>query len=93
MSKSIVQQYHLCFLCGRTYPLEKHHIFGGANCKKSEKYGLWVYLCHDHHNEPPNGVHHNKENMDKLRQIGQRAFEKAYPDKDFLKESFMRGLI
>ena len=37
-----------CFLCGRNDtgdPLERHHIFGGANRKKSEKYGLVVYLC------------------------------------------------
>ena len=86
MNKSIVQQYRLCFFCGRAYPLEKHHIFGGANRKKSEKYGLWVYLCHRCHNEPPDGVHFNKENMDKLRRIGQKAFMAAYPEKDFLKE-------
>ena len=37
-----------CFLCGRndpSDPLERHHILGGANRKKSEKYGLVVYLC------------------------------------------------
>ena len=39
-----------CFLCGRNGaddPLDKHHIFGGAYRKKSERYGLTVYLCHD----------------------------------------------
>lgn len=38
-----------CFLCGRNGsldPLDKHHAFGGANRKKSEKYGLTVPLCH-----------------------------------------------
>lgn len=38
-----------CWLCGRNgtaEPLDKHHIFGGAYRKKSEKYGLTVYLCH-----------------------------------------------
>ena len=32
-----------CWLCGRNgtaEPLDKHHIFGGAYRKKSEKYGL-----------------------------------------------------
>ena len=38
----------VCAICGRNGmgdPLEKHHIFGGAYRKKSEKYGLTVYLC------------------------------------------------
>lgn len=38
----------VCWLCGRNGngdPLECHHIFGGAMRKKSEKYGLKVYLC------------------------------------------------
>ena len=41
---------HECWLCGRNGsvdPLDKHHIFGGPYRKKSEKYGLVVYLCHD----------------------------------------------
>ena len=40
----------VCWLCGRNGngdPLECHHIFGGAMRKKSEKYGLKVYLCGD----------------------------------------------
>lgn len=62
-----------------------HHIFGGANRKKSEQYGLVVCLCHHCHNEPPNGVHHNKEQMDWLRAEGQKRFEEEYPELDFLK--------
>ena len=37
-------------------------------------------------NEPPNGVHYNRERMDELRAVGQKAFQENYPDKDFLKE-------
>jgi hypothetical protein len=83
---SIVWNEKKCFLCGSSQWLEKHHIFGGANRKKSEKYGLTVYLCHYCHNEPPNGVHHNASNMLLLKKIGQDAFQKHFPDKDFLKE-------
>lgn len=60
-----------CFLCGKWNVLEKHHIFGGANRKKSEKYKLTVDLCHNCHNEPPNGVHHNRKAMDDLHRYGQ----------------------
>ena len=52
--------------------LEKHHVFGGANRTKSEKYGLTVMLCHDCHNEPPRGVHHNAVAMKQLKARAQR---------------------
>ena len=76
--KSIIQKEKKCFICDTTNWLEVHHIFEGANRKLSEKYGLKVWLCHYDHNEPPNGVHHNKERMLELKQIGQKAFMKYY---------------
>ncbi len=86
MSKSILQEDDsICFLCGGWGACEWHHIFGGANRKKSEHYGLKVRLHHDCHNEPPNGVHHNKKVMDSLRKAGQIAFNQAYPELDFIK--------
>ena len=36
-----------CWLCGRNGaddPLDVHHIFGGANRKLSDRFGLTVYL-------------------------------------------------
>jgi hypothetical protein len=81
---SIIQDERECFFTGRTDALERHHIFGGANRKLSEKYGLTVWLTHDIHNEPPYGVHHNKGLRLHLQQIGQRAFEKRYPELDFM---------
>ena len=86
MAKSILQGEKECFFCKSQVWLEDHHIFGGANRSRSEKYGLKVWLCHYCHNEPPRGVHHNRANMDKLRAIGQRAFMEHYPDKDFVFE-------
>lgn len=46
---SIMQDEKFCYLCGRTAPepLDIHHCFSGSLRKKSEKYGLLVYLCHD----------------------------------------------
>lgn len=37
--------YTECFLCHQYCDTEKHHIFGGALRKKSEKYKLTVQLC------------------------------------------------
>lgn len=74
-----------CFFTKRTDQLERHHIFGGSCRKLSEKYGLKVWLTHDWHNEPPNGVHHNEAHMRELHEYGQQVFEERYPDLDFCK--------
>jgi len=66
-----------CWLCGRNGngdPLDKHHIFGGANRKLSDEYGLWVPLCHHRcHQFGPEAVHRNAENMQKLHEYGQQV--------------------
>lgn len=66
----------VCWLCGKNGaidPLDKHHIFGGAYRKKSEKYGLKVYLCHhDCHIFGRNAAHNNRETMEQLRRYGQK---------------------
>ena len=64
-----------CYRCGKACRTERHHIFGGANRKLSEKYGLVVHLCHECHNEPPAGAHHTKDTADWLHRIGQQAYE------------------
>lgn len=65
-----------CWLCGRNgtaEPLDKHHIFGGAYRKKSEKYGLTVYLCHGScHIFGEKAVHSCRETMDELHRYGQK---------------------
>jgi len=86
MEKIKMQERQVCFFCGSNNWLETHHIFGGANRKKSEKYGLVVDLCHFCHNEPPLGVHHNAKQMLKLKQAGQKAFEQVYGHEKFMQE-------
>lgn len=78
-----------CFLCGRYgNDIERHHVFGGPFRKKSEKYGLVVDLCHNCHNEPPNGVHHNRKNALILKQRAQRRvmLEQSWNTEDFIRE-------
>ncbi len=85
MSKSIIQtdRSH-CFICGRNaradyFGLEEHHVYGGIGIRPiSEKYGLKVYLCHYCHNEPPNGVHFNKEIRLALQSKVQKIAMKHY---------------
>ena len=66
-----------CFLCGRNGagdPLELHHVFPGtALRKKSEKYGLVVYLCGKRcHREGKKSAHRSKETQLMLKQWAQR---------------------
>lgn len=64
-----------CFLCGKNGcgdPLDRHHIFGEASRKKSERYGLTVYLCHSEcHENGRYAVHNNTETMERLHKYGQ----------------------
>lgn len=88
MADSIMQEEKECYVCGTIHCLERHHVFGGAYRKKSERDGLTVYLCHWHHNEPPYGVHHNRENMDRLRARAQAVYMKVNGAtvEDFIRE-------
>jgi hypothetical protein len=72
-------------MCHTTGLLHKHHVFGAANRRWSEKYGLWVYLCPAHHNMSDAGVHFNKHMDTQLKQIAQREFEDTYGHDKFVK--------
>lgn len=80
-----------CFLCGRNGsadPLDKHHIFGGAYRSKSEKYGLYVYLCHhDCHIFGEYAAHKNADAMRYLHQYGQK---KAMRENNWTIDDFIR---
>ena len=82
---SVIQTNKECFLCKRTGTLHRHHVFGAANRKWSEYYGLTVWLCPEHHNMSDAGVHFNKELDRQLKQIAQREFEDTYGHEAFLK--------
>jgi hypothetical protein len=78
MAKSILQTQKECYFCGSQNWLEEHHVYGAANRKISEKYGLKVWLCHTHHNEPPNGVHFNPSTCRWLKATAQKKAMEYY---------------
>lgn len=82
-----------CYFCTRTDTLERHHIFGGSRRKASEKYGFTVYLCREHHTEPPDGVHHNREKSDHLKRRAQEQFELYYGDRDEFRKVFGKSYL
>ncbi len=86
-----------CYLCmklhgdySRKSVLQEHHAIGGtANRKKSEEYGLKVYLCPPHHLNglSPEAVHGNDRIRRYIEVAAQETFERHFPEKDF-KEVF-----
>lgn len=67
-----------CQFCGSVRDLETHHVFGGANRRKSDQYGLCLTLCRRCHNEPPMGVHYNAQVMFALRKAAQAKAMEVY---------------
>lgn len=90
--KSIIQEKDgTCYLCRKLYgdyshkAVQEHHvIFGTANRKISEKYGLKVYLCLFHHTEGKEAVHRNAEMAVMLKIEAQREFKKKFPELDWI---------
>ena len=80
---------YLCMMLHSDYQirnnLEEHHVFMGPLKKLSERYGIKVYLCHDHHTGGKEAVHVNYEVCRLLQAEGQTVFEREYPNKDFRK--------
>ena len=73
-----------CFICGRPYP-NIHHMMNGTNKKKSEKYGLILPLCENHH-IGAEGVHSKPERMLACRQMAQRKFEEEHTREEWIAE-------
>lgn len=73
--KSIIQNEKQCFVCGTTLNLHDHHIiYGTSNRKQSEKYGLKVWLCQEHHTGNT-GVHFDRDLDLHLKKLAQEHFE------------------
>jgi hypothetical protein len=81
--ESIIQEDKThCFICGMNRnlePLDCHHVFGASNRKKSEKYGLKVYIHHSKcHIFGKVSVHHNAELDRALKAKAQKIAMKHY---------------
>lgn len=85
---SVLQNNKQCWVCGTELGLHDHHIiYGTANRKKSEKYGLKVWLCPYHHNMSNEGVHFNRPLDLQLKKLAQEHYEKNIGSReDFIKE-------
>ena len=74
-------------------PVERHHIFGASNRKKSEKYGFVVPLRPDLH---PNGVHARKDSKEIdicLKKMAQRYYEENVGTREEFRQEFGRNYL
>lgn len=98
--KSIIQSERYCYLCDVLHGewnernLEAHHIFGGtANRRQSEKYGLKVWLCSDHHRNGKEAAHRSRKSKQLLHELGQSAFELRHGSRQAFMEIFGRNYL
>lgn len=86
MGKSIIQDdENTCYLCGRSGPLEKHHICAGvANRKISERENIYVMICHECH-VGKNGAQYDKMKNLRLKQDAQFAYERKHSRAEWMK--------
>ena len=81
-----------CYFTG-TAPVERHHIWGGANRNNSEKYGFVIPLRPDLH---PNGTQAGKNATEidlKLKQMAQEYFEEHYGTREDFRRIFGKSVL
>ena len=91
--ESIIQKEKQCYLCGTTYNLHDHHIiFGTSNRKNSERFGLKVWLCQEHHTGST-GVHFNRDFDLSLKETAQKRFEAEFGDRNEFRSIFGKSYL
>lgn len=93
MSDSIISNNKQCLVCGTTINLHKHHVFGGANRKISDRDGCWCWLCGEHHNLSGWGVHFNKVLDEALKRRTQTLWEERYGNREAFRERYGKSWL
>lgn len=87
MTKSLLSNERVCYRCGTTLNLQKHHIYNGGLRKLADAYGCWVWLCMDCHvgSRGVHTTHGGRVYWDSLKAECQRKFEEEYTHEEFMK--------
>lgn len=85
--KSLLSNEKVCFVCGTTNDIHRHHIYGGLGRRSlSERDGCWIYLCAAHHNMSARGIHFDKELDMRVKALCQEKWEERYGStQDFIR--------
>lgn len=83
-----------CYLCALLHDdydekinLQEHHvIYGNGRRAWSEKFGLKIYLCFQHHTYDGGieAIHRNSDIALRCKEEAQRMFERTYPNLRFI---------
>lgn len=75
-----------CYITGST-EVAIHHVFGGSNRNRSDKYGFIIALRPDYHNMSNHGVHFDRELDLKFKRQAQTYYEENIGErKQFISE-------
>ena len=73
--------------------IDKHHVFGGANRKHSERYHCYIYLPHYYHVFSEEGPHHSAEAARELHRRYQSLLEEAGWTREEFRETFGKSYL
>ena len=91
--RSVLQKTKECYVCKATCFLHEHHVlYGTANRKTAEKFGLKVWLCLEHHTGNT-GVHFNKDLDTHLKKYAQEYFEANIGDRERFRGLFGKSYL
>jgi hypothetical protein len=96
MAKSIItDNYDVCFVDGcYNRPDHEHHlIFGNGRRELSEKYGLKIPICLEHHRWCHELSWKHTVFAESMKILGQLAFERVHGDEDDFKRIFGRSYV
>lgn len=92
--KSVLQKNKECYVCGNDYTLHVHHVFSGtSNRKRSEEYGMKIYLCPHHHNMSDEGIHFNKSLDIAVKKNAQKYFEEHIGSREEFRTVFGKSYL
>ena len=73
----LIDDLNHCLICGSPHVEIHHCIFGTANRRIADKYGLVIALCREHHTGP-HGVHFDPVLDRDIKMGTQKMFEERY---------------
>lgn len=88
----IVDSMDNCLVCASPYTEIHHCVHGTANRKLSDKYGLVVPLCAEHH-RGQTGVHHNRDFDLAMKELAQRKFEEQIGSRETFRDIFGKSYL
>lgn len=99
-AQSIMQTEKECYLCRIFFDeknireLEVHHcIHGTANRKISDRLGLWVWLCPDHHRVKWDAVHKDAMIDLGVKKLAQAAYENNIGTRNEFRKTFGKSYL